>query len=235
MIWDDEMDNFIFDLDQLYIKEKIESGISEKDKKYILFRPIVIEQDGIVNSLYVIRKQEFTKYLYCKNGVRVYFTDADILEMLLQLENAETVDEIIRGLIAIYNNGGEQFSFIIDGKKYEAIGLPVIKNNQILKNNQDVDISFEDLLFLVNIILAKDKASIKLWKGEPDFQRQTIVKYVVLLKYYYYGDDNSKNYLQQKGYDINSKIHQNYDTGKKRTKINKIFYDFDLFESLNLM
>lgn len=226
------MNNFIRMLDELYEKEMKKYKSSNN---FILFTPVIIEQEGKVNDVYLIRKQEFTKYLYCKNGARVYFTDADILEMLLQIREKETMCSIINSLAEMYRDNGTKFTLQINEKKYDAKGLPLIQDKQMLKNRKDIDISFEDLQFLINIILAKDKASIVLWKDKPDFQRQTIVKYIVLLKFYYYNDVNAKEYLQQNGYDIDSDIHHNYNTKEKREKKNKTFCDFILFEKLNII
>ena len=229
------MQNFIKELDSYYIKEKIRNHIEENNKNFLVFYPIKISLFDNMNSNFVIRKAEFTKYLFTRNGARVYFSDADILTMLLQIKEKDTICSLIKSLKELYIGKGKVFGFEINDVKYESVGLPLIHDRQVLENPQDIEISFEDLFILINIILAKDAASIPLWNNKVEFMKHTIVKYILLLKYYYLKDEKVKNYLNKVGYDIHKCIYENYDTKEKRTRNNKIFYDFATIEKSEIL
>ena len=187
------MQNFIENLDLLYKNSKNENDIAKNNKKFAIFYPLRIELDNYVNMNYIIRKSEFTKYLYIKNGARVYFSDADILTMLLQINEKDIVEKVIESLEKLYEGKGVKFFFYVDGDKYEAEGLPVVFSTQLLSNPQDIDIPFQDLFTLINMVLAKDAASMPLWDNNPEFLKHTIVKYIILLKYYYFKNERVKN------------------------------------------
>lgn len=229
------MQNFIEKLDELYGKSRNENSIEKDEKNFAIFYPLKIELYFNTNMNYIIRKREFTKYLYIKDGARVYFSDADILTMLLQVNEKCIIGEVIESLKKLYQGKGEKFFFYIDKEKYEGDGLPAILSTQMLTNPQDIDVSFEDLLTLINMILVKDAASIPLWDDNPEFLKHTIVKYILLLKYHYVKDEKVKIYLDSVGYNTGCSIYKNYDTKEKRKKNNKIFYDFDTIENEEIL
>lgn len=47
--------------------------------------------------------------------------------------------------------------------------MALVKDEQILTNPQDIDISFDELFVLINLVLSKDQASTHLWPGRSDF------------------------------------------------------------------
>lgn len=229
------MQNFIKKLDLLYEKSKSENDIAKNDKRFAIFCPLKIKLYNDINMNYIIRKSEFTKYLYIKNGARVYFSDADILTMLLQIKEKDIVGKVVESLEKLYKGKGEMFSFYVDEDKYEAEGIPVVFCTQMLNNPQDIDIPFEDLFTLINMVLAKDAASMLLWDNNPEFLKHTIVKYILLSKYYYFNNEKVKKFLDEVGYDTEYSIYINYSTSEKRKKNNKIFYDFDKIENEEIL
>ena len=104
-----------------------------------------------------------------------------------------------------------------------------------MKNPQDIDIPFSELLILINLILAKDQASNPLWPERPDFLKHTTSKYISLIKYYYYKDKKAGNYLRNMGYDINSSIYSNYDTSDKRDEKRNFFSNYKEFENSGVL
>lgn len=82
--------------------------------------------------------------------------------MLLQIQNNITMDLLIENLIRVYKKSFEQYNIWISKKKYEVVGMAQIKDEQILTNPYDIDISFNELFVLINLILSKDQASIPL-------------------------------------------------------------------------
>ena len=64
---------------------------------------------------------------------------------------------------------GESYEIVIGKDSYALKGMKKIVDEQILSNPKDIDITFEDLLILVNLILAKDMMSVSLWLDKPNF------------------------------------------------------------------
>lgn len=230
-----EMTNFIQNLDYLYNDVRSKNTISSYNKKFALYIPIKVEMYGRESNNFIIRKGKFTKYLYVKQGCRVYFSDADILMMLLQINTSTTIDLLIEALKKLYFNEGETYNIIIGEESYELKGIKEIKDDQIFTNPQDIDIPFVDLLILINLILAKDMVSVPLWPEKPNFLKHTASKYILLLQCYYYKNEKAKSFLESIGFDVESDIYSNYDTQEKRDAKLKIFCDFDSFEKSGLI
>lgn len=222
--------NFIHDLDIFYEKERNTNGIAKGNKNFLCFVPLKVHLYGKENENFLIRKEEFTKFLYVKNDCRVYFSDADILMMLLQIKDQDTVDSLVEYLKKAYLGEMETFGISVGENKYQVLGIPEIKEEQVLTNLQDIALSFGDLLVLINLVLAKDTASTLLWKGKPNFLKHTVSKYITLLRFYYYKDELAEKFLEYIGFDISSNIYNNYNTKAKRHKRKNIFADFDAFE-----
>ena len=176
-------------------KEREKNGIKNGNKNFYLFVPLKINLYGSFNENYIIKKAEFTKYLYTGDDCRVYFSDADILMMLLQIKKNTTIDLLLEYFKKVYVGDVEKYTILVGENEYDVSGILKINDNQILTNPQDIDITFDELLVLINLILSKDITSTPLWESKPDFLKHTITKYSSLLKFYYYGDDRAKKYL----------------------------------------
>lgn len=229
------MDNFIEDLDKIYQENRKENKIKRENKNFIWNIPLKIDLYGKMNQNYMIRKGWFTRFLYIKDNCRVYFTDADILTMLLQLKNKTTMNLLIENLSKAYKGCFMKYDMWIAKKKYELAGMTQIRDKQILTNPQDIDISFDELFILINLILSKDQASTPLWPNKSNFLKHTTSKYISLIKYYYYKDEAAKNHLLDIGYDVKKSIYSNYNTQAKRNEKRKIFNDFDKFEEQKIL
>lgn len=230
-----EMSNFIENLDCLYDDVRVKNKISPYNRNFALYIPIKVEVYGRECKEFIIKKGQFTKYLYVKNRCRVYFSDADILMMLLQIKASSTMDLLIEEFKKIYMDEGESYEIVIGKESYALKGMKKIVDGQILSNPKDIDITFEDLLILINLILAKDMMSVSLWLDKPNYLKQTTSKYISLLKYYYYMDERAKVYLENVGFDVEGDIYSNYDTQEKRDAKIKIFCDFDSFEKAGII
>lgn len=163
------MSNFVEDLDERYWRERKKNRIKKENKTFVCNIPFRVKLYGSINENYIIRKGKLTRFLYLKNGCRVYFTDADFLTMLLQIQNKDTMTSLIENLERAYKNCAEKYYIWIGQKKYEIEGIPQTEDEQILMNPQDVEILFNELLALINLVLLKDQASTPLWPSRPDF------------------------------------------------------------------
>lgn len=229
------MTNYIKELDILYQNELKRNGAKKRSKNFSVYVPLKVNLYGIQNENFLIRKNEFTKYLYIKNGCRVYFSDADIISMILQIKNKQTIQSLILFLTDAYRGKFNSYKILLGQNEYEVKGIAQIKEKQILVNPQDIDIPFEELFLLINLIISKDNAASPLWEDKPSFLKQTLAKYISLIKFYYYADEEAKNYLESMGYDVNQGIYENYSDQKKRDEKNNFFCDFKLFEESGIL
>lgn len=229
------MKNYIKELDILYQDELKKNGNKRIGKNFSIYVPLTVKIYGNQYENFLVKKNEFTKYLYTKNGCRVYFSDADIISMILQIENEQIIHDLITLLIDAYRGKFAVYRILLGRYEYEVKGIPQIKGNQMLINHQDIDISFEELFILMNLILSKDYAAGPLWEEKPSFLKQTLVKYITLLKFYRYSDAMAQKYLTDMGYDVSKKIHENYASQKMRDEKNNYFCDFNVFEESGIL
>lgn len=234
------MSNFVNDLDDIYRQKKRERIDANIDNNFYIYVPVFIKTEVFSNENYLIRKDKNIKFLYIKDGCRVYFSDADIINMLLKVENRESIGKLVSYFNKMYQQkveGLETYSIIFGDERYSVKGCFEIKNTQILLNRQDIDITFNDLLVLINLILAKDYYAFNSNRYSEhknnNFLKTTCVKYISLLQYYYFEDEKAKLYLENNGYKTNEDIDYNYRRFRQKIKRNKIFQNFKEFEKYN--
>lgn len=175
-----------------------------------------------------------TEILEINHSVKV--VDEDIVrgtEMSNFIQSLDYLYDDVRSKnnISLYN---KKFALYIP-IKVEMYGRESNNGRLWMTNPQDINISFVDLLILINLILAKDMVSAPLWTDKPNFLKHTISKYILLLRYYYYKDEKAKLFLESTGFDVEGDIYSNYDTQEKRNAKLKIFCDFDSFEKSGII
>lgn len=235
------MYNFVNDLDNIYGQKKSEIGEYNVDNNFCIYIPVTIETKSFSNKNFLIRKSKDIKFLYIKDGCRIYFSDADIINMLLNLKNQKSIEQLILYFEKMYKtelDELETYSIIFEDKRYNVKGYFDIQDTQILLNKQDIDIEFNDLLVLINIILAKDHYVFNSKRYSKyhsiNFIKTTCVKYITLLKYYYFDDVKAKLYLENNRYCLDKDIDCNYKRFRNKIERNRIFQNFEEFEKYNV-
>lgn len=147
-----------------------------------------------------------TQFLYRFNDVRAYFTDVDILTMLLQAKETPKFQKIIEGLMKWLKGVTEEAYVILDDKKYSFRSIIWNTDDVYFNTSKDIMVSEWHLLALINLIISKDIAATNLAKEEDngdkyDFAIRTIKKYIVLLKWYGLQDSKAEEQLKSIGYD----------------------------------
>lgn len=224
-------------MDKIYKEELGKNEYKKLIRTFAVFVPLRVYIYGTWNENFLIRKGEFTKYLYIRSGCRVYFTDADVISMLLQIKNETVLHEIVAFLIMAYHGEFETYRILAGQKEYEVCGIPQVKSGQTLVNEQDIDIPFDEILILLNLIISKDYAAERLqqWENKPSFLKQTLAKYISLIKFYYDSDENARKYLTDMGYDTSRRIHENYADAQSRNEKNNFFCNFKVFEESGMI
>lgn len=232
-----KQENFIADLDELHQNKLKESEYKGANKEFSVYVPVKVNIYGIQNENFLIKKSEFTKYLYTRSGCRVYFSDADIISMLLQMKDKTVIHYLIARLIKAYQGEFEPYQIFVGQKEYEVCGICQVTNEQILENEKDIAIPFDDILILLNLIISKDYAASRLpqWRKKPNFLKQTLIKYIALLKFYYDSDMAAQKYLTDMGYDIGKGVLENYANTQLRDEKNNFFCNFNVFEESGMI
>lgn len=212
--------NFIKDFDVVFQKEKEDLQKKFGDKSisganFYVYANSKVSNDCGVEYSFLIRKGEKTQFLIQTEGVRIYLSDLDILELLI--DNSEQIGEqTLRKIISFLKdkikdkNFGTQFELIVDEfdqkkdefdqKKYLLNGIPLMGTEIFLNNKFDIkELSLGNLLSLMNLILSKDIFSKELGNDKtPEFLKRTAYKYIIILQAVVFKDQGLRRALQEK-------------------------------------
>lgn len=229
--------NFIRDLDNLLDQEKkkvkMRFGDNSIDNDYFsIDRNLEVSHwDKIY--MFLIRKNEKTRFLVNENNVRVYLSDFDILELLI--DNVQNYGfEIIGEIIVFLNDkvktpsSGEKYKIkLSDGiltEEYYITGMKLKDDDVYLRNKFDLkNFSLNSLIVLINLILSKDILSKELLEEAPSYLKRTAYKYIIILKLAVFEDKKVEEALRSRGVsNPNSKelrwksiLHYKNEEGKK--------------------
>lgn len=231
--------NLLNNLDEEY-KNLRTNGEKLYDGRYYYYQKIDFK-DSYSNNTFWCLKQRKTRFVIIKelNNVKLYLSDADIIEIIASL-NSKEFGLLMESFNKMYRGDSEEFFFRIGDQNYTTLGLKFLDVEKRLcfsiqiETKADIHISFEDLIYVLNLILAKEQAAMNLAK-KTNFNRlkRQLAKYIVLSKFYKCNDENCKTYLQQIGYDVIAPdIHTVYNDDRKQRHIDNKFNDEEIFERL---
>lgn len=229
--------NFIRDLDNLLDQEKkkvkMRFGDNSIDNDYFSIDRNLEVSHGDKIYMFLIRKNEKTRFLVNENNVRVYLSDFDILELLI--DNVQNYGfEIIGEIIVFFNDkvktpsSGEKYKIkLSDGiltEEYYITGMKLKDDDVYLRNKFDLkNFSLNSLIVLINLILSKDILSKELLEEAPSYLKRTAYKYIIILKLAVFEDKKVEEALRSRGVsNPNSKelrwksiLHYKNEEGKK--------------------
>ncbi|WP_173267468.1 hypothetical protein [Streptococcus sp. 714] len=206
--------NFIGDLDLLLEqeKEKVRKrfGDNSVNKNFGLDRSLEVSY-GTKKYKFLIRKNEKTRFYINENNVRVYLSDYDILELLIDnfSENGnEIINEIIDFLKSKVEDStiGERYGIKIfdessmSMKEYFMTGMKLKDEDVDLHNKFDLqNLKLNSLIVLINLILSKDILSKELTENVPSYLKKTAYKYIIILKLVVFKDTKVEEALFSRG------------------------------------
>lgn len=206
--------NFIEDLDLLLEqeKEKVKKrfGDNSINKNFGLDRSLEVSY-GTEKYKFLIRKNEKTRFYINDNNVRVYLSDFDILELLIDnfSDNGnEIINEIIDFLKSKVEDStiGERYGIKIfdessmSTKEYFMTGMKLKDEDVDLHNKFDLqNLSLNYLKVLISLILAKDILSKELLEEAPSYLKRTAYKYIIILKLAVFEDKKVEGVLRSRG------------------------------------
>jgi|GEM_PF-1320893 len=229
--------HFLEYLDKQYINYKEANGIPKMNKQYRYYEEVIPENTNDNDQKFEMLKiGDKSKILICFKSLRVYLSDLDILNIILKLPEDE-INWFINEFVNICNKQYTSFEFEISNKKFRGIGLPYKESTTKIRIQCDNEVSINSIIFIVNIILTKDLlGTLKLRrsnneiKKNKDLLKTTIYKYISLLKYYYFKDENIASYLKNIEYPIDEELDNVFCSYEKTKKINRLFEAYKVFE-----
>lgn len=224
----DEM-NFIYDLDE---------AAANTDMKYI-FRDVVFDVKKRNNTNFLLRKdtnpqKSKTRILYIKDNVRVRFSDNDVLEMIMSIEEKHIVQNMLQVFKEVYSGKYDTLLMRMGEQEYKIPALPVINYDKILKNRKDISISFDDLYALINLIIAKDIASTAVI-GKMDYLKRTLSKYILVIGRYYFDGKAEEDCFQRMGIDFTGDFYTDFESGENADANIKKIIQYKMFDSFNII
>ena len=202
----------VIEQDYQLIKQKHSSS-----KNFIYINPVtvflnLVENDSFKMKHYFDRKNNRrTQFLYCRNNLQAYFSDVDVLLMLLQIEDAEKQEQILNAFAKWLREDTEEGYIEYNETRYSFRGINWCGNGFVFHTLKDIDVPEEDVICIINLIIAKDSAVTELGKGKHDFAKRTVKKYFALLKWYWFKDKNVEKMLKKIGYRTEVDLISNYD------------------------
>ena len=205
--------NFIKNLDFLLNqeKEKVKTrfGDNSIDNDYFSIDRNLEVSHGDKVYMFLIRKNEKTRFLVNENNVRVYLSDFDILELLI--DNVQNYGiEIIEEIIIFLNDkvktpsSGERYKIKISDEfsteEHYITGMKLKDDDVYLHNKFDLqNFSLNSLIVLINLILSKDILSKELAEEAPSYLKRTAYKYIIILKLAVFEDKKVDEALRSRG------------------------------------
>jgi hypothetical protein len=234
--------HFLEYLDKQYIDYKKVNGIPEMNRQYRYYEEVIPQNTDDDNQKFEILKiGDKTKILICFKSLKVYLSDLDIINTILKLPEDE-INWFIDEFYYICNKQYTLFEFEISKKKFRGIGLPYKESTNKIRIQCDNEVSINSFIFIINIILTKDLlGTLKLRRSNNeikkarDLLKATLYKYISLIKYYRFKDENFANYLKDIEYPIDEGLDDVFCSYEKTKKINRLFESYNIFEEKILM
>ncbi|MDY3596894.1 hypothetical protein [Anaerotignum sp.] len=186
---------FLNKIDDIYKKSCELYGI--KNDLFSCFIPI-IPLNCKTTCDFLIKKQEKAKIMLLSGTQRVYISDLQIINTILEFD-AKIREWFITQLVILYTKPKYNVQFMIENEKYEGSGIDCYPEEMPFNLFSDTLIDINDFIFVMNFIFAKDQCWEKI-NGIDGFAKRTICKYIALIDYYANKCSRSQLFLKEIGY-----------------------------------
>ncbi|MBN1061399.1 hypothetical protein DVV95_06135 [Clostridium botulinum] len=224
--------NFLEVLDKMYEENRIENRIPTKNKEYRYYEEIKPLDFASEIRFECLKIREKTKILVCFNSSKIYLSDLDLLNIMLEM-NIDEINWFIDNFIKVYNEEGVLFRFKINNEEFQGEGLPYKDGDNIVNIYSDNKMGINDFIFILNLIIIKDylgTEQLKEKNKEKNLLKTTLCKYISLLKFYGLNSEEIKEILREAEYPIDKRINEVFSSYEKLRNINKIFENNKIFE-----
>ncbi|EGT3613441.1 hypothetical protein E5N06_08810 [Clostridium perfringens] len=231
------MSHFLEKLDKIYNETLERSKLTYKiDENFTIYQDVTpIAPKVNFGTIFKLKKRKRSSLLLVKvldsKQVSLYFSEYDVIVMLIYIyDNLNEYGKYIcKEMINLIKGMGCLFTFSIDKDIYKANGIKYIDNDVSFLTIKDYEIYINDLIFLLNIIIEKDRFSKK-----NDNEKITLIKY--LLFTYLFSEKSNKKYEHNiinafKGENIyKGKSIKNYKGILNKTGREKLYFDTSLID-----
>lgn len=206
--------NFIERIEYMYSLDKINYAGTQFFQCYY---PVSISIAQTCYDCFEVRhyisvsRKDRTQLLYGNGGVRLYLSDADILEMLLSTTEDSKRKKIIKAFYDwLFDNYKENCTVNLQGNLIEFAGIKYDAENTLYYSREDIVICESHLFAFINLILAKDLAVTDIMDNGINYAVRTIKKYIILLQWYWYNIPQAETELHRIGYNTEKELLENF-------------------------
>lgn len=130
-------------------------------------------------SEFICRKAKKTKFLYTKDNTRIYFSDKDLISIIIGLEK-HYIEKIMNSMYNLYNEeGNKKFKFMIADEEFEGIGIEILNDDSLIPTIYDVEVSIKNLTLLLSLIFYKERLASQ--TTNKKLLKRTLFKYIALI------------------------------------------------------
>ena len=220
-----EKDFFAY-LDECYNSKKAGEKGYVLDRNYRIYKRILPQGFNCKNKFFIL-KAEKTKLLFSSKGIFSYLSDIAIIYYIIHLPDKyfEIIFQYLNEVLENDFNVLKNITFLIESEEFQGYGIPYFSTRQEFALHSDIKITINEFIFILNFVLTKDILHSNISEAS-DWYKKSIYKYILLIRYYKYGDKNAKNKLLEINYPINKSLEffLEQDTGW----INKLFANSDI-------
>lgn len=183
------MESFLKYIDEIYEersgKIKREFPDLKIDKRFTIYEELLPIGEGIDFTVsFQLKKTKRTSLLLVKDvdgrKAKLYFSEFDIIATLIYIYDNYTFqgNYLCEQMCNLINDNGDFVEFKIKDKKFKFRGIEYINKdrNLLFTMTSDYDISINDFICLLNIVIEKDRISKKSNEGKG-----TILKYLLFI------------------------------------------------------
>ncbi len=168
--------NYIRYLDKLKY-EKIErlKKLNYKviSRSYHFYQKINFDKKVRFESNFVALKLSDISILLENNGIKIYFSDYDIIKILIDLP-LMVREKLFESFYEVVNDRGTEVKFFINDKHFSISGIKFFSGNIEIKESNGLNLHINDFIGLLNLIVEKERVS-----NESEKFKETLNKYIL--------------------------------------------------------
>lgn len=193
--------SFLNKIDDIYRTTREAFDIQEENTLFSCFIPVE-PLDCETTSQFVIKKQEKAKLLLVSGKQRVYISDLQIINTILDMDH-DDIEWFLHQFVALYTGVMCAVRFAINGEAFNGCGIEHYPRKKQVILFSDTSVEINDFIFILNFVFSKDKCWEEMIEQE-EFSKRTLCKYIALVDYYAKATPRSKDFLKAIEYPIES-------------------------------
>jgi len=213
--------SFLNKIDEIYRTTRESFDIQKENTLFSCFIPVEPLDCG-TTSQFMIKKQEKAKLLLISGKQRVYISDLQIINTILDMDK-DDIEWFLKQFVALYRGIECEVRFAINGETFDGCGIEHYPGKKQVILFSDTLVEINDFIFILNFVFSKDKC----WEEiieQDGFSKSTLCKYIVLVDYYAKATPRSKDFLKAIKYPVES----SHPVDNKKTK--KLFNCVEKFD-----